>query len=255
MENLRRHRGFRYPFGISVVKSAVITLGIIGCFFSLWAQQHFQYEITDNNMSVLVMSATLDGEELVAGDEIGVFTPRGDCAGAEVITEDGFPIGIAAWGQEGNIPGFRAGEDLAFKVWDHQANEEWDAQITDVEEGEPVYEANGFVVLSLQAEREQIPDIEVSTESIDFGTIVVGIQSSEDFTVFNRGNAPLEVESFTITEGTPFSVNFEDGFVLGPGNSRVFTVTFAPEEVGEYEADLTIVSNDPDEGEVVISLS
>lgn len=221
---------------------------------ALYGQQHFQFEVTDNNMSVLIMTATLDGEELVAGDEVGVFTPRGDCAGAEVVTRDGFPIGLAAWGQEGNIPGFRAGEDLAFRVWDHQADEEWEAEVFNVEEGRPVYEANGFVVLSLRAFRgEGEPDIELSENAHHFGEVVIGNQATWDFTVTNRGRATLEIRNMTLTDG-PFSVNFEGQVSLERGEEASWTVTFAPQEAGEFQSGLTIVSNDPDEEEVTITL-
>ena len=46
-------------------------------------EQHFIFEITGTNMSILITAALLNGESLVENDEIGVFTPDGICLEVE----------------------------------------------------------------------------------------------------------------------------------------------------------------------------
>jgi len=219
------------------------------------ALDYFRYTETDVNMSILVMSCTLDGEDLVARDEIGVFTPGGDCAGASAVDNNGFPVGIAAWQVEGRVPGFRAGEQLAFRVWDRDADEELLADISEVVDGNPVFEGNSFVALSLEAARgEAVPDISVSVEGLDFGAVRVGRVAEQTFTVQNRGRATLTVSDMSIGGG-PFAVNFQGEVEIAAGAARDFTVTFAPEEVDSWDETLTIVSDDPDNDQVTISLT
>jgi len=119
-------------------------------------QNHYIYEITDTNMSIIVEDATIDQESLVENDEVGVFTQDGLCAGAGLVPA-GFPdnaMGVAAWGAEQNMDnGFQADEALSFRLWDVDAQQEVIAEI-EVINGQPAYAANGFLVISLSAERE-----------------------------------------------------------------------------------------------------
>ncbi|MBM3325723.1 MAG: choice-of-anchor D domain-containing protein [Calditrichaeota bacterium] len=222
--------------------------------------QHFRFEPTDANMSILVQDATLDGESLVGNDEIGVFTPGGICAGGVVIERGNeFPAGLAAWGREGELNYFREGQLISFRVWDHEAEEEYPAQLTSCtdmfgEDARPNWVGGEFIVVELAAARgEPEPDIELSSGSHDFGAIRVGRQVEWTFTVFNRGRANLVISRMSI-DGGPFSVNFQAEVSVGAGASRDFIVTFAPEQVNEYHNTLSITSNDPDEDVVRITL-
>ncbi|MFC2150783.1 hypothetical protein ACFLQV_04705, partial [Calditrichota bacterium] len=48
--------------------------------------QHFEVvEATETTHSIAIGEATIDGNDLVDGDEIGVFTPEGVCAGVFVL--------------------------------------------------------------------------------------------------------------------------------------------------------------------------
>ena len=116
---------------------------------------HFQYVRTDNNQSLVVGTATLDGSSLVTGDEIGVFTPGGLCAGASTVTADGFPVGIAAWGDDPNsapIDGFRTGESFSFRYYEAAAGAEY-AATAHFTEGPQAYQANAVTQLTLSGVR------------------------------------------------------------------------------------------------------
>jgi len=113
---------------------------------------HFIFEITDVNMSILITWATINNELLVENDEVGIFTEDGLCAGGANVPA-GFPeefIGLAAFGaEEGMDNGFQDGESLTFFIWDASTGIEYATEIELV--GFAEWEANGFCVCSLAA--------------------------------------------------------------------------------------------------------
>ncbi|MBT7616387.1 MAG: hypothetical protein HN590_03780 [Calditrichaeota bacterium] len=133
-----------------------ILITLFGGGFIHDGQDHYIYDITDVNMSVIIRTATIDGESLVENDEVGVFTPAGLCSGAGIIPPE-FPnesVGLAAWGAEQDRDnGFHADEALSFRLWDADAQQEVLTEI-EVFNGEPVYSSNGFLVIGLSAARE-----------------------------------------------------------------------------------------------------
>ena len=227
--------------------------------------QVFEFEITDVNMSMIVTAALLDGESLIPGDEIGLFTEDGVCAGAGIIPE-GFPddpLGLAAWGAEqGQNNGFGANRPIEFRYWDSENEQVIEDVASEFQVGEAVFVGNGFAVLTLSGERgggEQVPGIAASTDAIDFGDVRIGEDAEMAFSVTNEGNADLVLDAMVIAgDGAEFfSVNFPDEeVILSPNGEAEFTVTFSPEEEGAQAATLTISSNDPDnDGDLEISLN
>ncbi len=117
------------------------------------ARGYFSFTITEGNKSILIEDATIDGVSLTIGDEIGVFTPSNICAGAYIVTSEGFPVGLSAWGDdqgEAGINGFLDGEVMTFRIWDISARQELDAD-ADVMEGEIIYERDAFTVVTLHS--------------------------------------------------------------------------------------------------------
>ncbi|MDP8228962.1 MAG: hypothetical protein P9M15_05865, partial [Candidatus Electryoneaceae bacterium] len=119
-------------------RSAIVSIVLVLVFLlttGVAYGQHFQFVDTDGDEhTLLVSSATIDGDEVVENDEIGVFTPARDqqdpfCAGAFVVGADDDQYPIVA---QGELPmfeqeGFRAGEVMSFKIWDASAEVEFDA--------------------------------------------------------------------------------------------------------------------------------
>jgi hypothetical protein len=91
----------------------------------MWPPRHFTFKQgTDDNYSIIINAATLDGVALQPGDEIGVFTPAGLCAGAGVWT-GAPPLAFSAWADDSQSPeidGFRANETMRFRVWPASTN-------------------------------------------------------------------------------------------------------------------------------------
>jgi len=121
------------------------------------AEFDWEFTETDNNLSLIVNDATIDGESLVEGDYVGVFTPDGVCAGFVQVEEDGFSVGMAAWGDDRNtedvVEGFVADEELHFRLWQTETGTEFDAE-PDYEMGDGIYEADALFVLTLEAVEE-----------------------------------------------------------------------------------------------------
>ncbi|MBM3325473.1 MAG: choice-of-anchor D domain-containing protein, partial [Calditrichaeota bacterium] len=223
---------------------------------------YFRYiSETGENASFLVTNATLDGELLTIGDEIGVFTPSGTCAGGVVLSEndDGnvFPAGFAVWGDDPNVAGrqgFFANEPFSFKFYDLSAREDIEA-FPNYIEGQQVYQANGFTTLTLMAERERRPDITISRDRFNFGRIVVNNVSNRSLVISNAGTAVLNVSDISIEGDGVFICNYDGSFSLMPRETYNLRVTFAPQYDGEYRATIVIISNDPDEQRVEVALT
>lgn len=119
-------------------------------------------------------------------------------------------------------------------------------------EGAPV-EGNEMIV-----ETEEGPDIYVNPESVDFGDVVVGSSVAKQITVMNTGTENLRIHSLQISGDNPEQFAIENdisGQTIEPGQSVTLTVKFSPTSSGTKNAVLTIPSNDPDEGEVNITLT
>lgn len=102
---------------------------------------------------------------------------------------------------------------------------------------------------------EPVPDIDVSPENADFGDVLVGTSISLDVTVFNFGDADLEIQEISITGSSDFIQTNTCPAVLSSGGSCSITVTFSPSAIGTASGTLTITSNDPDEQTVDIPLT
>jgi len=236
---------------------------------SVFAQRHWQPLVTDQSMSILIMDATLDGEHLTLGDEIAVFTPDELMAGSNVVhmgqqgdpneLADGQnPLSIAAWGDDANqdgLQGFLEDSLMSFKIWDHNADEEWNTEIFNVGGAGIRYQTGELTFLSLRAARVFAPNIDVSELEHDFGVVRLGRSALWSFTISNTGNDTLVVSNIESGNGV-FDVNFNQEFALAARATRNFQVTFTPEEATDYATNITITSNDEDNnGEVLIHLT
>lgn len=160
-----------------------------------FAEIHFVYERTDENHSILIQDAIWDEELLPMGDEVGVFTPREECAGSARVEEVGEVLGFAAWGGGNDEPGFRDGEEFEFRFWDPVTSEEVFAE-AEILNGEGVYHNNAITRVNLSAEG--------------------GVHRNPDRII------------------VPPDVQFD------------LSLGFRPDEAGEFEGLLEIMSNDPE---------
>lgn len=98
------------------------------------------------------------------------------------------------------------------------------------------------------------PEISLSSDSHDYGNVVVGDSSVWDLGITNTGTGDLIVTS--ISSNTPeFYTNFELPDTIQPENTHWVPVTFAPSSADTFNGILTISTNDPINPEVYVNLS
>jgi len=99
-----------------------------------------------------------------------------------------------------------------------------------------------------------VPDIEVSDVSLNFGSVTVGEDASKTLTVLNVGTADLAVD-VTITPGDFSMVCDINPATIISGDSISCDVTFTPGDASYKTGVITITSDDPDESVYYVSLS
>ena len=102
------------------------------------------------------------------------------------------------------------------------------------------------------------PDIAATPASHDFGSLVVGATSTQQFVVRNDGNASLSVSAPALQGGDATQFGIVSGgtaVVLAPGATHNVSVRFAPTSSGTKSTTLRIPSNDPDENPLDIALT
>ena len=96
------------------------------------------------------------------------------------------------------------------------------------------------------------PDIAVSDTLLDYGPVFIEGSAANTVVVRNEGTDTLRVSGMSVDNGD-FTLDTTP-FVLGPAGRRDLVVTFGPTATGLREGTLTISNNDPDEGEVDVTL-
>jgi MYXO-CTERM domain-containing protein len=103
------------------------------------------------------------------------------------------------------------------------------------------------------------PVLELSAASLDFGGVRVGKSPGErTLTVKNTGTGPLTLTSASVsgTSATRFSVAISSlPYVIPAGGGTDLTVTFLPDSVGVASAELTLLSDDAAQANVVVPLT
>jgi len=83
-------------------------------------------------------------------------------------------------------------------------------------------------------------------DTLDFGLLTAGQTETLSFTLSNIGNEAISVTNITsgLAVFDPFWIS---AFELAPDSARTFEVEFAPETVGDFETDLTVLNSDADD--------
>ena len=90
------------------------------------------------------------------------------------------------------------------------------------------------------------PAIAIDPAELDMGMIAPGCVSPHEIEIQNVGNDTLVVDHLAFSATTlEITIDDTDGAKLEPGETKVVTVTYAPESDMESEGVLTAFSNDP----------
>lgn len=101
------------------------------------------------------------------------------------------------------------------------------------------------------------PEIEVNAP-LDFNQLCVGQREDRTVSIFNTGGGVLQISSIVLAGSPTFTIlsGPTAPFLILPGAHVELTIRFAPTQQSMADgATLTILSNDADEGSVVIALS
>jgi hypothetical protein len=97
------------------------------------------------------------------------------------------------------------------------------------------------------------PAIALPTTSLDYGTVEVGRSLSQTIEIRNDGLGPLKVTGLeSDVAGLSFS---EQVFTVGAGESKTVTVSVTPSSEGLIAGIINVVSDDPENGTLSISLA
>ena len=95
------------------------------------------------------------------------------------------------------------------------------------------------------------PVMTVTPDEFDYGDISIGCDNEERITITNDGNLPLIVDSVVQMVTQPADIILEFGslpeppWVIDPGLSVDFLVSYVPTDVGADDSEITITGNDP----------
>ncbi len=98
------------------------------------------------------------------------------------------------------------------------------------------------------------PKIALSTNTINFGNVVLNTRDSIAFTVSNIGSAPLRLNGFSSTTTHNFNLSLGTD-TLAVGTSKTYYAFFEPQTFGNQTAELFINSNDPTEPQKRLTLT
>ena len=88
-----------------------------------------------------------------------------------------------------------------------------------------------------------VPEIAVSTDSIDFGQVMVGGMGSDTFLIANVGCDTLFIDSL-VSDHAAFIPDSLMGAAILPGDTLAVGITFSPADTVNYNGILTIFNND-----------
>ncbi len=96
------------------------------------------------------------------------------------------------------------------------------------------------------------PDIVVSEDTMDYGSVIIDSSFTDTLIVSNEGTDVLTVSDI-VSDNPDYTVD-TTSFSLAPEESQEVLVTFTPSTLGQITGTLTITSNDPDEPTVTVAL-
>ncbi len=91
-----------------------------------------------------------------------------------------------------------------------------------------------------------VPELEISPDPYDFGTLYIGCGADVDLTLTNVGSDTLVIDGVEMSgDYMTYIRNFTLPLTLEPGESEEVAVMFEPLEEDFYEGSITVTSNEP----------
>jgi hypothetical protein len=99
-----------------------------------------------------------------------------------------------------------------------------------------------------------LPVINIADDALAFGGVIANDNTTTDFSIENSGNEDLVITDIHV-EGEGFSVEFDNPISIQPGDDQDITVTFSPNNTGNFDGSVLISHNDPFQQVMVIELT
>ncbi len=126
--------------------------------------------------------------------------------------------------------------DLYFNSWNLAAGD-YLAEIR-VETNDPVHPE---AVIPITLSVTDAPRLQATPTSLDFGSVLVGAETTAQFQVRNIGSIPLNVTAIT-SDNPDYTAN-HDTLTLDSGQVEQVTVTFTPSHTGVSSGQIEVLSN------------
>ncbi|KPA18834.1 peptidase S8 and S53 subtilisin kexin sedolisin, partial [Candidatus Magnetomorum sp. HK-1] len=108
-------------------------------------------------------------------------------------------------------------------------------------------------IVSLKGISTNTPDISLSSEIVDFGSIWTDIAMEMGVTITNAGSGALHISDIYATNNA-FTLTPSSSINLLPGSSQYLTIRVLTALTGNIEGNVYIISNDPDEHQFQINV-
>ncbi len=100
------------------------------------------------------------------------------------------------------------------------------------------------------------PDISLDPESLSFTVVSGETSSAEIITITNTGALDLVITDISIDDETHYTLTADDTpITLTQGSTTDISVVFSPDAIADFDAAITIISNDPDESPLEIPVT
>jgi mannose/cellobiose epimerase-like protein (N-acyl-D-glucosamine 2-epimerase family) len=111
-----------------------------------------------------------------------------------------------------------------------------------------------FFIDNVSLMESSTPLLTVTPRSLNFGTLLVGAQTTADLTLQNSGSAPTTVSNLSSSSGS-FTAGASTPITVPATGSATVPVTFSPTTAGTHSGTFTILSNASDNPSISIALS
>ena len=89
-----------------------------------------------------------------------------------------------------------------------------------------------------------LPDMAIPDESVEFGEVIVQETEQRTLQIINAGQATLRIQNIDISDNDGFYTLSDETLEILSDEMKELTITFTPPDYGEYNRELTIISND-----------
>ena len=104
--------------------------------------------------------------------------------------------------------------------------------------------------------RTSAPNLVVAPESLDFGSVGMGVPSGRTLSLFNDGTETLDIADIRIEGSAEFTIDGNPNITaIEPQAEELLRIVYQPADLGSDQGTLIIDSNDPDEPETRVPLA